>query len=243
MEFFHELSVHLNSLWTYILSMFENVEGFLQAHTYQPGIVYTAVVIFFLMSGFGFPIPEEVTLIGAGLVAYMAQHPELYPPPPGATSKVDPYVLSLVCLLAVLFADYLIFWMGKTFGRRLLINRTFRRLIKPKLIRRVRGIVKRNGLWASGIFRFTPGIRFPGHLICGMMRIPPHKFLMVDGIAALLSVPTQILLIAHFGDEILRSLRTFKVVLFSILGILLLYFLVKWLFKKFLYKPADENPL
>jgi membrane protein DedA with SNARE-associated domain len=59
------------------------------------------------------------------------------------------------------------------------------------------------------------------------MRFPIWKFLAIDGIAALISVPTQIYLLAHYGEPILQKLRQFKIALFSVMGILLLYFIFK----------------
>jgi membrane protein DedA with SNARE-associated domain len=211
----------------------ENVEGFLQAHAYQPYFVYASVVFSMILSAFGVPIPEEVTLISAGLVAFMARHPELYPPPANAPAlKVNAYLLAGICFVSVVGADYLIYWLGQNFGRRLLVSRRFRKVIKPSMIRKVRAAVKKHGAMASAIFRFTPGVRFPGHLVCGMMRLPAWKFVLVDAIAALISVPTQVLLIAFYGDTILHYLKTFKFVLLSAIALGLLYLLIRKLTRR-----------
>ena len=65
---------------------------------YEPWLVYSAIWGFMLASAFGLPIPEEVVLISAGLVGYMALHPDKYPPHSGASSAtpVDVYVLAAV---------------------------------------------------------------------------------------------------------------------------------------------------
>ena len=49
----------------------------------------------------------------------------------------------------------------------------------------------------------------------------------VDGLAVAISVPTQILLVYHFGEDILGTLYKFKVYVGIVLGILLVYFLSK----------------
>jgi membrane protein DedA with SNARE-associated domain len=79
------------------------------------------------------------------------------------------------------------------------------------------------------IFRFTPGVRFPGHLSCGMMGISPFVFLLTDGLAALISVPTQIYLFATYGEVILSTIREIKMYLL-IAGVLslIIYLLFKY---------------
>ncbi len=187
----------------------EQFELFFQTYAYQPLWVYSGVVLFMLASGFGLPIPEEVTLISSGLVAYMAMNPDIYPPPEGGT-PVNAYVLATVAFFAVIMSDTLIFCLGRWFGRPLMRKPFFRRYFSEESLARVEGWVRRRGVIAAGIFRFTPGIRFPGHLMCGAMGLSAPLFLTVDAIAAMISVPTQILLIAFYGETILFYLGRFK---------------------------------
>ena len=85
------------------------------------------------------------------------------------------------------------------------------------------------GVWCCGIFRFTPGLRFPGHLSCGILGIPIWKFVVIDLIAALVSVPTQVWLVATYGKEILAHLKEYKLILF---GVIFVAFVVWWVRKK-----------
>ena len=43
---------------------------------YEPMSVYLMVVFLMFASSFGFPLPEEVTIISSSLTAYIATHPE-----------------------------------------------------------------------------------------------------------------------------------------------------------------------
>ncbi len=76
------------------------------------------------------------------------------------------------------------------------------------------------------VFRFTPGVRFPGPLVCGIMKLPVWKFLTVGFMAALISVPTQIYLVAIYGEPILKFLHEVKMVLlaFACVGLLVFFF-------------------
>ncbi len=204
----------------------DQIATFFQGYAYQPMWVYVGVVVFMFLSSFGLPLPEEVTLVSAGLVAYMAMHPDKYPPPDEGT-PVNVYVLAVVCFIAVIASDYLIYWIGKYFGRPLLKKPRFKKYFPPSVVTRIENWVQAYGAWAAGLFRFTPGLRFPGHMMCGMMSLPTWKFLAVDGTAALLTVPTQIILVAFYGEFILTYFGKFKFVIGGVLLAILIFVVVR----------------
>lgn len=193
--------------------------------SYQPWAVYCAVVGFMLMSAFGLPIPEEVILISAGFVGHMSLYPT-EPHPPGV-HVVNVHVLATVAMVAVLGADFLIYILGKRFGPALFRQRWFQRVVSPDRLVKVRGWMQKYGFWPVIVFRFTPGVRFPGHLMCGAMGLSPWKFLTVDFFAALISVPTQIYFVTFYGREILKYFREAKILIFGLLAIGLAIFLFR----------------
>lgn len=200
-------------------------------YAYQPILVYGAVIVLMVLSSFGFPAPEEVTLLTMGLVCYMGSRPDLYPPPYEGAPVVDKYVAASVACLAVFLSDFLIFYLGRRYGSRLLKTRRVQRF--SDTIEKGSMWVKRYGKWAAGAFRFTPGLRFPGHFSCGMMGLSPGQFLAVDGLAVLISVPTQVLLIASYGETIVENLKQFKLVFFGIIFLaVVIFFIRKWLQRK-----------
>lgn len=205
----------------------EALIAFFGQFAYDPMMVYLALIALMLASSFGLPVPEEITLISVGLVAYLARHPEVYPPPFEGARPVDPISLAAVAFLAVFLSDVLIYFIGRKFGRRALKARFARRLVNPRNLRRIEKWSQKYGAFATGIFRFTPGLRFPGHLSCGITRLSLTKFVAVDGIAALISVPTQILLIAYYGDEILGVIKQAKITILVIVVVALVVFLVR----------------
>ncbi len=199
---------------------------FFSQYAYQPWLVYGAIAFMMLISSFGFPVPEEVTLVSAGLVCYMAQHPTLLPPPPyPGAAVVNTNVAAMVALMAVIVSDTLVYLLGKKFGGRFLRSR-FMEKYRPKMDKVSRWTMD-YGAWAAGIFRFTPGFRFPGHFACGMLGLSATKFILVDGIAAVVSVPTQILLIAHYGEYILKYFRQLKIVVIGAFFIVAIVFMVR----------------
>ena len=204
----------------------------LSQYAYQPEMVYLAVVLLMLASSFGFPLPEEVTLISVGLLAYMGTHPTRYPPPYEGAPVVEVYEAALVCFLAVMMSDFLIFMLGRKFGRRMIRSHRFKRWISDAAMLKIEKWTEKYGIFAAAIFRFTPGVRFPGHLACGMLNFPTWKFLLVDGFVAAISVPTQVIILAKYGEPILETLKEFKVIVFSILGIAVVCYFVWKFFKK-----------
>lgn len=216
----------------------EPIFQWMSQFAYQPGTVYIALVGMMLLSAIGLPLPEEMTLISVGVLAFMGANPQHFPPPYPGAPVVNVHTAAAVAFFAVFFSDFLIYTIGRVFGRRLLYHPRVHKMFPPHLMKRVEEWTHKYGTYACGIFRFTPGIRFPGHLACGMLHFPVWKFLLIDGIAALISVPTQIYLLAHYGEPILMKLRQFKLVVFAVIAILLIYFLFKKIREKMKAKAA-----
>ncbi len=205
----------------------DQVFQWLSGYAYQPVMVYIGVFFMSVASGFGFPIPEELQIISVGVLAYMGANPALFPPPYTDAPVVNGYHAAIVVSAAVIFSDNLVFWIGRTFGRKLTRMQRFKGFFESSIMTKIRHFAHKYGVSAAFIFRFTPGIRFPAHVFLGMSHFSAGMFLLVDSIAVLISVPTQILLISHFGEPILEALYKFKVYVAIALGAALIYFLGK----------------
>jgi membrane protein DedA with SNARE-associated domain len=214
------------------------ITEFFTTYAYQPFLVYTAIVIIMTASSFGLPFPEEFTLVSAGLIAYMGMHPDKYPPPLEGGDPVNVYTLATVCFVAVLGSDVLIYAIGRYMGPKVFDSKFFKEKIGVKHIDKIHTWFQKWGMWVCGIFRFTPGIRFPGHLSCGAMGVKWWQFLAVDGFAALVSVPTQVILVAFYGEIITSKFKEFKIILFSLLAIVAIVYFVR----KKLQKPSPVQP-
>lgn len=212
-----------------------NLIEFFQAYAYQPTLVYGFIILFMTASSFGLPIPEEMTLVSAGLVAFMAANPAQFPPPVSGAEGVNLFTLCVVCFVAVLFSDLLIYFLGKTFGQKIVKSKFVSQKIGQERFEKINGLFDKYSHWACGIFRFTPGVRFPGHLSCGIMNVPVWKFLLIDGFAAAISVPTQVYFVATYGEVILEKIKEFKIILLCLIVIIVLI----WLAKKLLTRKKS----
>ncbi|MEK6628297.1 MAG: DedA family protein [Bdellovibrionota bacterium] len=205
-------------------------------YAYEPMWVYSFIIIMMLLSSVGLPLPEEATLVSVGLLAYMGAQPQMYPPPFVGAPHVEAETAALVAFLAVFFADFLVYSIGRIYGRKIFDWKPVRSVLSEENRVKIEMWTEKYGAYACGIFRFTPGLRFPGHLACGMLKFPAWKFCLIDGIAAAISVPTQVLLLAYYGDYILKFFKQFKIGLLCILLVVVSYFL----YKKFFADRAEE---
>jgi membrane protein DedA with SNARE-associated domain len=208
--------------------------AFFAKYAFEPAYVYGFIIVFMLAASFGLPIPEEVTLISAGLVAHSAR---TTPPPYPGAEGVDTITLCIVAFLAVFGSDFLVYGIGKVFGTRIIKTKFFQKQVAGDGFNTINLWFQKYGGWACGIFRFTPGLRFPGHLSCGLLGIPAWKFVAVDGLAALLSVPTQIYFVSKYGDVILGKLTQFKLYLLYIAGAVFIIWGVRKLYLKYVRRP------
>lgn len=196
---------------------------------YQPIYVYLGMYGMMIASAFGLPVPEEITLISVGFLAFMGSRPDLFPPPFPNAPVVNMHEAAILAFIAVVGSDTMIYGLGRQFGRRILTYSWIQKMFPMSAQTRVERWTNSYGPLAVFIFRFTPGVRFPGHLFCGMMKYDLWKFLLIDGVAALVSVPTQIYLLALYGDHILSVLKKFKIVIFSLLVLVVIFVLIrKW---------------
>ena len=125
--------------------------------------------------------------------------------------------------------DVTVFFMGKYFGKRLLKHKRFNDWISPEGWNKIIVRASKWGPWAGGVFRFTPGIRFPGFFACGMLGTPFLAFFTADALAALISIPTQVLLISKYGDVILDGMKKGKWYAFVVLATAAVIFVgIQW---------------
>lgn len=212
----------------------------LNSFAHQPLAVYALIFVFMYASSFGLPIPEEVVLLTVGFLAYMSMNPDLFPPEVPGSEGINVHVAAWFCFFAVLSSDVIVYMLGRKFGPRVLGWGPVRKILTPERRAKVDSWTHRLGPWAAGLFRFTPGIRFPGHLSCGILGVPLRKFLLVDGLAALVSVPTQVYLVAWYGQEILALVRKYQPIAIGIAVVVVIWHFRDVLIKPFLRRKQGE---
>lgn len=210
---------------------------FFAQYAHSPALIYTIVATMMFLASFGLPLPEEVTIVALGLMVHMGKFPDQYPPPVGVVFQpLNLYTAMAVCFFSIMISDFIVYYIGKKFGASPTIHKLFRRFLGENSLERSRTMIHKHRFLVPAIFRFTPGVRFPGHLSCGMMGISPWIFLAADGLAALISVPTQVYLFATYGEVILSTIKQVKhyalIIALILLGLYLVYKLKQKIFGK-----------
>lgn len=177
---------------------------------------YIAVFVVLLMSGFGIPLPEDISLVAGGVIAGLGY------------ANVN--VMCVVGLVGVLIGDIIMFMTGRHFGARALRIRWVSYLLTPRRYAKVQHKFARYGSRLMFIARFLPGLRTAIYITAGMShRVSFTQFILFDGLAAVISVPFWVYL-GYFGAENHQWLiawvkRGESVIL---VGALLLIALVAW---------------
>lgn len=208
-----------------------NIDGIAQAiqSIHEP---WTYFIVFgiLLLCGFGLPIPEDITLIAGGLMAYYG--------------RADVFVMIAVGLAGVMLGDGAMFQIGKRYGYRVFEWRFMAKIMHAERLESVKHNLKHHGYKVIFSARFMPGVRSLVFLSSGALGIPFRVFLLFDGLAALISVPAIVYSCYFFGDQIHKAVGVIKNVehgILLVIGLGILYFIVKYFFKKWQKARSTEE--
>lgn len=192
---------------------------------------YWAVFAILILCGFGLPIPEDITLVAGGVISGLGYN--------------NPHIMLIVGLAGVLIGDSTMFLLGRIFGYRIQRIRTFRKILSPRRFSHIQRKFKQYGLGLLFVARFLPGLRSPIYIVAGMSRrISYFTFILMDGLAALISVPVWIYMGFFFADNLdllMEYVSDVQKLIYLILGIILLIVLIIYLKKKFHKKLNTFN--
>lgn len=194
--------------------VFPDVEQLIQVlMNYNTGPVPYLIVFFLLLAcGFGLPMPEDIILFAAGLMAYYA--------------KADVWLMIAVSFTGVMLGDSSVFTIGALYGRQVRRFRIVKRMLPPHRMKMVRRKLHEQGAKVIFAARFMPGLRTPIFFSAGTLHLPFRTFFTFDGAAALISVPTIVYAVYHFGDHVDRVIKVIKRLQFGVLGTIILLILV-----------------
>lgn len=180
------------------------------------GVAYAIIFGILVACGLGFPLPEDLPLIATGYLVW-----------DGTMSWLPAVTITLV---GVLVGDSILFFIGRRLGLKFLEQGKLDSFVKPKKVRRTKAYFRKYGDKIVFFARFVAGFRAAAFFLAGALKMKYTRFLWLDGLAALLSVPIWIALgygMGHwFGHEIslmlekMGHLKTaFSLVVFTIVGV------------------------
>ncbi len=139
---------------------------------------YLAMFGILFLCGVGLPVPEEVTLIGSGLLV--------------GWGEADFFLASAACVVGILAGDSIIFGLGHHYGEAFLRSRPMRFLIHTKRQAKVASFFAKHGNKAVFFARFVAGVRIGVYAYAGSQKMSWLKFLFLDFLGAIISAPTSI---------------------------------------------------
>jgi membrane protein DedA with SNARE-associated domain len=179
----------------------------------------TGLLVLLVAGGVGLPLPEDLTLLGAGILAH--QH-----------------VLRLRDVIAIGFAgvvcaDWIIYLVGRHYGAGIVERPALARLFGASRIDAVRGAVERHGARAVFAARFVLGFRIATFLAAGTFHVSPVAFAIAEGASSAIFVPAMATLGFLFSDRAERVTRNVGrvqhwLVLVGLVGLALYLVLRAW---------------
>jgi membrane protein DedA with SNARE-associated domain len=155
---------------------------------------YASVFIALLLCGAGVPLPEDITLVAGGVIAGLGY--------------ANVHVMFGVAMVGVLLGDASMFLLGHHFGARIRRLRFFAWLLPPSRYAKVQQKFERYGNRMMFVARFLPGMRTAVFITAGAThRVSFWRFILLDGLAALISVPLWVYL-GYLGADNRQWLAT-----------------------------------
>jgi membrane protein DedA with SNARE-associated domain len=179
---------------------------------------YAAVFIALMICGAGLPLPEDITLVAGGVIAGLGY--------------ANVHAMVALAMFGVLLGDSAIFMLGHHYGARILQWRFVARVLTPERYVKVQEKFDQYGNRMLFFARFLPGMRTTVYLTAGTThRVSFLRFLLIDTLAALISVPFWVYL-GFFGADnhewLVKWLHRGQSSLWVLVGVLLLTVLVLW---------------
>lgn len=142
--------------------------------------------------------PEDVAAVlavdpNAGSVGALPWAALARASPPVEQRTIDPphtihvrwWILLPACILGVILSDVILYTIGHSFGDWLLKRRWIEKILPVSKRRRTEENFHRYGVGLLVFGRLVPGIRAPLFFTAGSMRLPLPRFLLADGLGAI----------------------------------------------------------
>ncbi len=135
---------------------------------------YLGILVLLILGTLGFPFPEDGILLLSGFLI--------------AQGIMKPFPGLLIAYAGLITTDFLLYSVGKRYGRKLIEQKRFKPFILPVSLSRLEEKFEKWGSWLLLIGRLFWGLRTQILMAAGVMRMSRLKFLMTDGVSAFLTM-------------------------------------------------------
>jgi membrane-associated protein len=153
---------------------------------------YLGLFILLILGTLGLPFPEDgILLLGGFLTAH---------------GVIKPLPAFLTIYSGLLMTDFLLYSVGKKYGRKIIVHKRFQKIITADRLSKLEEKFKKWGLPVIFFGRHLLGLRAQIFLVAGVMKISWQKFLIVDATSALLTI-TWWGGVGYWGGNSVQALR------------------------------------
>lgn len=156
---------------------------------------YLVLFLLLFACGVGLPLPEDIPLLCAGF--FIAQ------------GKMHWVHASVVAWLGIIGGDCVLYSLGKRFGLNITHIRFVGKHLTRERILRAEQLFDQYGIWVVAIGRMFAGIRGAMVVAAGATRFNFIKFLIADGLAAIVS-GGLFMILGHWLGKTLGSVSEIK---------------------------------
>jgi membrane protein DedA with SNARE-associated domain len=185
---------------------------------------YLGVFVGILLTGVGFPMPEELPVVVGGVLA--------------GHGSATWWIMLPICIVGVVIGDSFLYIIGRVWGPRLLTYHWVKtKLLPPERLASIEKNFHDYGIQILLFARMTPGIRAPIFFTAGLIRLPLIRFLIADGIYAVPGVTLLFFLGYWFTEGMVNLIGDVEHVK-SIVVLVLVLAVVGYFTYRFLRRPV-----
>jgi membrane protein DedA with SNARE-associated domain len=163
-----------------------------------PELIYLLVGGIILLESMGIPLPGEITLVSASLLA--------------ATGVTNVWGVALAASVGAIVGDSIGYAIGRRGGRRLLerFGRRFPKHFGPAHLARAEQLFDRWGVWAVFFGRFVALLRILAGPLAGALHVPYRKFLIANAAGGIVWAFGTSFVIFYLGMAAEKYLKGFS---------------------------------
>lgn len=191
---------------------------------YLDQFTYIGVAVSLFLAGLGFPLPEDIPLIFGGAMA--------------GAGKINVWIHFAISMVFIIVGDTCLYFIGRKVGNASETGGRIGKLLTPERRAKAQGFFDKYGNWTVFFGRFVAGVRAAVYLTAGTVKFPLGRFILLDFLAALVSVPIWIYLGWIFGENWEVVIETFKKYQWFVIGGIVLLGVGLWAFFKLRKKRA-----
>jgi membrane protein DedA with SNARE-associated domain len=172
--------------------------------TLPPELIYMVVGLVIGIESMGVPVPGELTLVAASLLA--------------ATGVTDPMLVAVAASIGAIVGDSIGYAVGRRGGRSLLerCGQRFPKHFGPAHLARAEQAFDRWGVWAVFFGRFVALLRILAGPLAGALHVPYRKFLVANAAGGVVWAFGTTFAIYYAGQAAERYLKQFSWIAFGV---------------------------